>query len=80
MRIAPLLTMILAGCVSTKAALLDPSLKLAPVCPDGVMVFTDSAKVGRPYTEVAILNSKGDNDMTSETGMINSQRKKAADK
>ena len=40
--------------------------------------FHDSSKVGKAYTEVAVLNSKGDNDMTSESGMINSQRKKAA--
>lgn len=79
MRVAPWLAVALVGCVSTNAALLDPSLKLAPVCPDGVMVFTDSSKVGKPYTEVAVLNSRGDNDMTSEGGMINSQRKKAAE-
>ena len=58
--------------------LLNPSLKLAPICPDGVQVFTDTTKVGKPYTEVAVLNSKGGSDVTSESGMINSQRKKAA--
>ena len=68
----------LAACVSTNAALLDPSLKLAPVCPDGVAIFTDSSKVGRPYTEVAVLNSRGDDAFTSESAMLNSQRKKAA--
>jgi len=46
---------------------------------DGVVVFTDTSKVGRPYTEVAVLNSKGGSDVTSESGMINSQRKKAAE-
>ena len=69
---------VLVACVSTNAALLNPSLKLAPVCPDGVQVFTDSTKVGKPYTEVAVLNSKGSTEGTSEGGMINSQRKKAA--
>jgi hypothetical protein len=34
--------------------------------------------VGKPYTEVALLNSAGDNDLTSESGMIRSQQKKAA--
>ena len=72
------LPMVLCGCVSTNAALLNPGVTLAPVCPDGVEVFTDTSKVGKPYTEVAILNSKGDNEMTDESGMINSQRKKAA--
>src|SRR3989449_5612304 len=70
--------LVLAACVSTNAALLNPSLKLAPICPDGVQVFTDTSKVGKPYTEVAVLNSKGGSDVTSESGMINSQRKKAA--
>ncbi len=69
---------ILVGCVSTNAAVLDSSLQLQPVCPDGVRIFTDSSRVGQPYTEVAILNSKGDDDMTSESGMMKSQRKKAA--
>src|SRR3989475_8872224 len=57
----------LAACVSTNAALLNPSLKLAPVCPDGVQVFTDTSKVGKPYTEVAVLNSKGGSDVTSRS-------------
>ncbi len=70
---------VLAACVSTNAALLNPSLKLAPICPDGVQVFTDTSKVGKPYTEIAVLNSKGGSDVTSESGMINSQRKKAAE-
>jgi len=72
------LTPVLVACVSTNAALLNPSLKLAPVCPDGVQVFTDSSKVRKPYTEVAVLNSKGSSEGTSEGGMIKSQRKKAA--
>lgn len=69
----------LAGCVSTNAALLDSTLKLTPLaCPEAVQVFTDSSKVGKPYSEVALLSSSGDNDMTSESGMIKSQQKKAA--
>jgi len=68
----------LVGCVSTNAAVLDNSLKLAAICPDGVKVFTDSSKVGKPYTEVAVLNSKGDYQYTNESQLIDSQRKKAA--
>ena len=67
-----------AACVSTKATVLDPTLHAQPVCPDAVLVFTTADKVGRPYTEVALLTSSGDEDLTSESGMINSQRKKAA--
>jgi len=78
MRRLSLIILAATACVSTNAALLNPAVQLAPVCPDGVQVFTDSSRVGKPYTEVAVLNSKGEGDMTSESGMINSQRKKAA--
>jgi hypothetical protein len=70
---------ILTACVSTNAALLNPSLVLPRICPEGVQAFTDSSKVGRPYTEVAVLNSKGDDDFTNESAMIRSQQKKAAE-
>jgi hypothetical protein len=67
-----------AACVSTKATMLDPTLHAQAICPDAVIVFTDAEKVGKPYKEIALLNSSGDTDLTSEAGMINSQRKKAA--
>jgi len=70
---------LLAACVSTKATVLNPTTQLTPICPDGVQVFTTPDKVGKQYTEVALLDSKGDTDLTSESGMINSQRKKAAE-
>lgn len=70
---------LVAGCVSTNAAVLDNSVKLARTCSDGVMVYTSSEKVGKPYQEIALLNSKGETGFTSEGGMVNSQRKKAAD-
>jgi len=79
MRLFPILTVLLIACVSTNAMVLNPSLRLAPACPEGVQVFTDSSKVGKPYTEVAVLSSSGDNDLTTESGMLNSQRKKAAE-
>jgi hypothetical protein len=69
----------LAACVSTKAAVLNPGIRLAPICPEGVMVFATADRVGKAYTDVALLDSKGDTDFTSESGMINSQRKKAAE-
>ncbi len=77
--IGVVLVLACAACVSTNAALLDSSLRLTPLpCPEAVQVFTDSSKVGKPYTEVALLSSAGDNDMTSESGMIRSQQRKAA--
>ena len=70
--------LLVAACVTTNATLLNPSFQPVPVCPDAVVVFTDADKVGKPYTEVALLDSKGDTDFTSESDMVNSQRKKAA--
>ena len=67
------------ACVHTNAAVLDVTQKFAPLCPDGVKVFSDTSKVGKAYQEVALLNSKGESGSTSEQGMINSQRKKAAE-
>jgi hypothetical protein len=79
MRVIPvLLGVLLTGCVSTNAAVLDNSTRLVRTCPEGVQVFTAPDRVGKPYREVALLNSKGETGWTSEGGMINSQRQKAA--
>jgi hypothetical protein len=67
-----------AACVSTSATVLNPEAQRAPICADGVQLFTSADKVGKDFFEVAVLNSKGDSDWTSEEGMANSQRKKAA--
>ena len=67
------------ACVHTNAAVVDVTQKFAPLCPDGVKIFSDTSKVGKSYQEVALLNSKGESGSTSERGMINSQRKKAAE-
>ena len=56
-----------------------PALQRAPVCPNAVQIFTDSSRVGAPYVEVTILNSKGESGWTSGQGMYESQRDKAAD-
>ena len=70
---------LLAGCVSTNAAILNPSIKLAPICPDGVQLFTTTDKVGKDYREIALLNATGETSFTTEQGMYNSLRKKAAE-
>jgi hypothetical protein len=67
-----------AGCVHTNASVLDPSALYQKTCPDAVMVYTSPERVGKPYREVALLHSKGESGMTSEEGMVKSQRKKAA--
>lgn len=66
------------ACVSTNAAVLDTSVKLAQLCPEAVTAYTSPDRVGKPYREIALLNSKGESGYTSEAGMIKSQRNKAA--
>lgn len=70
---------LLAGCVSTNAAVLDPTVKYQKICPDGVQIFTSARRVSGDYREVALLHSKGESSWTTERGMAGSQRKKAAE-
>jgi hypothetical protein len=69
---------LLAACVSTNAAVLDPTVKYQKICPDGVRIFTSAARVDGDYREVALLHSKGESGWTDERGMSASQRGKAA--
>jgi hypothetical protein len=71
-------TVSLTACVSTNAAVLNPTAKYAETCPDAVMLYTSPDRVPSPYREVALLNSTGNTAFTSEKGMYNSQRQKAA--
>jgi hypothetical protein len=70
---------VFAACTQTNAALMDNSVHLARTCPDGVKIYTSPAKVGTTYTEVALLNSAGNTGFTTESGMMKSMRKKAAE-
>jgi hypothetical protein len=70
---------VFAACTQTNAALMDNSVHLARTCPDGVKIYTSPAKVGTTYTEVALLNSAGSTGFTTESGMMKSMRKKAAE-
>ncbi len=76
-RMVPLL--ILSACVTTTATLLDTTVRPQAICPDGVRVYLSPSDVPEDAVQLALLNSKGDDDMTSESGMIESQRKKAAE-
>ena len=66
------------ACVYTGATVLDSSAQHPAICPEAVRLFTGADKVPGEYGEVAVLTSKGDVDLTSEEGMVKSQRKKAA--
>ncbi len=67
------------GCVSTQATRLNTQLVYPKICAEGVELFTDSSKVGKPYVEVAVLTSSGSQNYTSQSEMYESMRKKAAD-
>ena len=70
---------LLGACVSTNAALIDPTVHLARTCPSAIKLYTTPDKVGRPYREVALLNAKGESNWSDEGDMIESMRDKAAE-
>jgi hypothetical protein len=70
---------LLCACVSTNASLIDPSVRLARTCPDGVKLYTTPDRVGQPYREIAVLNAKGESNWSDEDDMIESMRDKAAE-
>ena len=73
------LAVVLAGCVQTNAAVLNPTVAFSRSCPEAVVVYTTPDRVKSEYVEIALLTSKGDASMTTESAMINSQQKKAAE-
>ena len=75
----PCLVALATACVHTNASVLDPTAPLQKTCAAAVQVFTTPERVPSPYREVALLNSKGESSWTDEKGMLNSQRKKAAE-
>ena len=70
---------VLGACVSTNAALIDPTVHLARTCPSAIKLYMTPDKVGRPYREVALLNAKGESNWSNEEDMIESMRDKAAE-
>jgi hypothetical protein len=77
--LAVVLLLGLGACVHTNAVQLNPGQARAPVCPNAVEIYTDASHVQSEYVEVALLNSKGESGSTSEKGMYESQRRKAAE-
>lgn len=70
---------LLGACVSTNASLIDPTVRLARTCPEGIKLYTTPDRVGQPYREVALLNAKGESNWSDEEDMIESMRDKAAE-
>lgn len=70
----------LVGCVRTKAVMLNPSdVPLQPVAPSEVRIFTSESELDTlRYTRVAIIEATGSGEFTSQSGMMEAMRKKAA--
>lgn len=77
--VAVSLTAALAGCVHTNAAILNPTAIYVRTCTAAVVAYTTPDRVPSRYTEIALLNSRGNSHSTSEAGMIQSQREKASE-
>ncbi len=74
-----LVAAVVCGCVSTNAALVDPSIHLAQTCKSAIKLYTTPDRVTHPYREVAVLNAKGESNWSDEGDMIESMREKAAE-
>ena len=71
--------LVTTACVRTNAALIDPTVHLAPTCPAAIRLYTSADVVQQPYQQVALLNSSGEASWSDEAKMIQSMREKAAD-
>lgn len=76
-----LLGLTAAGCVTTKAVILDPSAtQYEQVDPVQVRIFTSEDELtDYEYVRIAIVSSEGDANWTSRAQMIESMRKKAGE-
>jgi hypothetical protein len=68
----------LAGCVSTNATVLDKSYQAPSLTEDQVRIYRTASQVPYAYREIAILNSAGDANYTTESLMAKSMRARAA--
>lgn len=75
-----LLAVLVSGCVTTRATLLDPTAKYPSTDPSMVRIFTTEEELEKfEYVRVAIINSSGNTAWTSRTKMIESMRQKAGE-
>ncbi|MCA2984757.1 MAG: hypothetical protein ACK6DR_07585 [Gemmatimonas sp.] len=74
------LSLALAACVRTKSVLVDPSAPPLPALdPANVRIFTSSEELDTlAYTRVALIEATASGELTSQSGMLQAMRKKAA--
>ena len=69
----------LAACATATAVLLNPDVKLPPICPDGVVMFTAFDKIGVDYQEIALVEGSMIVDQGGGNATLYAaERKKAA--
>ncbi len=68
--------LVLAACVTVSKSVLDRSFQSAPVPKESVYVYLPGDEIPE-HTRVAILNAKGDADVTDEGDMIDRLREEA---
>ncbi len=75
------LIVLVGGCVSTKALLLDPTAeRYPPVPPESVRIFTSEAELDTlKYVRIAMIEATGSGEFTSQTKMLKAIRKKAGE-
>jgi len=76
-----LITIAAAGCVTTRATMIDPSApRFARVPPDSVRIFTDQTELDTlEYVRVAIIEASGSGEYTNQTEMLEAMRRKAGE-
>lgn len=80
MRRLLMMAVLIAGCVNTKSVLVNPGASPLPaISPDSVRIFTHASELDTlEYTRVAIIEASGSGEYTSQSGMLQAIRKKAA--
>jgi hypothetical protein len=67
----------LSACMHTSATMLGPERRGA-VDPSTVVIYTSADRVPNKYDELALIDSHGDDALTSYHGMLEAMRKQAA--
>jgi uncharacterized protein with beta-barrel porin domain len=73
-------TLFIAGCVSTTATMIGGSVAplAATLQPEQIVIYRSAEQVGKPFREIAIMNSTGESTFTDVAQFHVSMQKKAA--
>lgn len=76
--ILPLMGVVLvSGCVSARATMLNPSRTYAPVPENEVRIYTSEERVPDGCERVALIHAEGDASTTNQSQMLNAARRRA---